>query len=135
MPAGWTCVLEVGLASLVRATARQVKLPRNLWRLSTGLGRFQDFGLVDFLVLPRPECQLAGLASPRASVLACLSDGEAGETLVDFLAGSLSGPMDFYEFWVNVVWATARQAKVSPISSGLFLEELGLSGMYVYTKV
>ena len=37
------------------------------------LERFQFLGLVDFLVLPRPECQLAGLASPRASVLAYLS--------------------------------------------------------------
>ena len=63
-------------------------------------GGFQDFGLVDFLVLPRPECQPAGLASPRASVLACLSDGEASETRVDFLAGSFSESMDFYDLLV-----------------------------------
>ena len=61
---------------------------------------FQFPGLVDFIVLPLPECQLAGLPSPRASVFAVWSDGEAGVTLVVFLASSLSESMDFYDFWV-----------------------------------
>ena len=55
----------------------------------------------DFPDLPRLECQLARLASWMASVFACSSDGEAGETLVDVLAGSFSKLMDFCEFWVN----------------------------------
>ena len=64
-----------------------------MWRVSS-------FGLVDVPVLPRPECRLAGLASLRTSVLVCLSDGEAGETLVDFLAGSFSESLDFYVFLI-----------------------------------
>ena len=32
-------------------------------------GGLLDFALVVFLVLPRPQCQLAGLASPRDFVL------------------------------------------------------------------
>ena len=45
---------------------------------------FETF--VVFLVLPRPECQLAGLASPRRSHLVFWSDGKAGWTLEDFVA-------------------------------------------------
>ena len=61
------------------------------------------------------ECQLIGLASWRASVFRCSSNGEAGETLVDLLAGSYS------ELWTPTsigsthVWATAMQVDLSPI--------------------
>ena len=62
-------------------------------------GGLLDFALVDFRVLPRPQCQLAGLASPRDLVLVYLSYGEAGVTLVVFLAYSFSGSVGFYEIW------------------------------------
>ena len=65
-------------------------------------GRLQNVELVVFLFLLRLECQLAGLASPRASVLAYLSDGEAGVTLAVFLASSFSESIDFYDFWVCI---------------------------------
>ena len=55
------------------------------------------FALVDLRVLPRPQCQLAGPASPRDSVLGFVADGEAGVTLVVFLAYSVSEPVDFYD--------------------------------------
>ena len=61
-------------------------------------GGLLDFALVDFRVLPRPQCQLAGLASPRDLVLVFMSDGEAGVTLVVFLAYSVSESVDFYDF-------------------------------------
>ena len=63
------------------------------------LDGFRFLGLVDFLVLPRPECQPAGLASPRESVRTDLSVGEAGVTLVDFPAGSFAESMDVYDWW------------------------------------
>ena len=63
-------------------------------------GGLLDFALVVFRVLPRPQCQLAGLASPRDLVLVYMSDGEAGVTLVVFLAYSFSESVDFYDFWV-----------------------------------
>ena len=47
------------------------------------------------------ECQLIGLASWRTSVFSCSSNGEAGETLVDWLAGSFSESLDSYKYWVD----------------------------------
>jgi hypothetical protein len=61
-------------------------------------GGLVDFALVDFRVLPRPQCQLIGLASPRDVVLVFMSDGEAGVTLVVFLAYSVSESVDCYDF-------------------------------------
>ena len=81
---------------------------------------FQFLGLVVFRVLPRPECQLAGLASPRASVRAYLSDGEAGVTLVVFLASSLQSRWISTTLGFALIWATAGLVKLSPICSGLF---------------
>ena len=71
-------------------------------------GGLLDFALVVFLVLPRPQCQLAGLASPRDLVLVSLSDGEAGVTLVVFLAYSFSESVDFYDFGVFRLFVLRR---------------------------
>ena len=102
VPAGWTRVSEdLGLRVLERRRGRINS--RGFCRsFLFDFEGFQFLGLADFLVLPRPECQLAGLASPRASVFAFWSDGEAGVTLVVFffLASSFSESMDFYDFGV-----------------------------------
>ena len=63
-------------------------------------GGLLDFALVVLLFLPRPQCQVAGLASPRDLVLVCMIDGEAGVTLVVFLAYSVSESVDFYDVGV-----------------------------------
>ena len=61
---------------------------------------FWFFALVVFLVLPRQQGQLAGLASPRALVLAYLSDCGPGFALVVFPCGSFSEALDFYDFGI-----------------------------------
>ena len=167
--------------SLVRATARQVKLTTIFWRIAICFWRFawfwtlrfscrpfrssetgvtggwthvsEDLGshflcdgeavdtledlvtnfywfvesfnfliFVVFPVLPRPECQLAGLASPWDSALTCLSDGESGVTLVGFLASPFAESRDSYDFGFALIWAAARLVKFSPMFSGLFYE-------------
>ena len=130
MPAAWTCVFG-GWPFHRLFERRQGRVNSREFRdgfLRVCVGPL-GFLLVDFLFLPRLECQLSGLVSWRASAFACLSDGEAGRFFVDFLKGSLSESLDFYEYWVDFVWATARQVKFSPMFSGLFLKELALSGM------
>ena len=61
-------------------------------------GGLLDFAFVDLRVPPRPQCLLAGLASPRDLLLVFMSDGEAGVTLVVFLAYSVSESVDFNVF-------------------------------------
>ena len=73
MPGGWTRVSE-DLGSRVFERRRGRTNPRSFrGDFLLECGGLQDFELVDFLVLPRLECQLAGLASPRASVLESLN--------------------------------------------------------------
>ena len=97
---------------------------------------FQFLGLVDLLVLARPECQLAGLVSPRDSVLTCLSNGEIGVTHVDFLADFFSESMDLYECWVDTCFGQRRGSlNYRPFPSRSFSKELSISGMYDYTRV
>ena len=70
VPAGWTRVSEdLGPRVLERRRGR-INSQGFCREFILDFERFQFLGLVDFLVLPRPECQQAGLASPRASVLA-----------------------------------------------------------------
>ena len=69
MPGGWTRVSVTSVLAIVRRRGRLI--PREFHGdLLLDYGGFQDFGNVDVLFLPRPECQRAGLASPRDSVVA-----------------------------------------------------------------
>ena len=78
MPAGWTRVSE-HLGSCVLERRRGGINSRGFCReFRFDFEGFQFLGLVNFLVLPRPERQLARLASPRTSDLVFWSDGEAG---------------------------------------------------------
>ena len=92
-------------------------------------GGLQDFDNVDFLVLSRPECQLTGLVCPRDSVVASLSDSEAGVTLVVCLACVSQDRWISTTFGFALIRATARPIQFLPMFSGLFLEELALSGV------
>ena len=110
--------------------------PRNLSDFLLVDGGLLDFALVDFRVLPRPQCQLAGLASPRDLVLVYMSDGEAGVTLVVFLAYSFSESVDFYEFGVFRLFVRRRGSFNSRrFSADSSSEELAISGVYYLRDV
>ena len=57
------------------------------------------------------------------------SNGEAGVTLVVFLALSLQGRWISTTFGFALICVTVRLVKFSPIFSGLFLKGLALSGV------
>ena len=60
----------------------------------------EGFEVLDLLIFPLFRDWSASLLDSRLRwprFLSCLSDGEAGGTPVDFLAGSFSETMDFYE--------------------------------------
>ena len=55
------------------------------------------------------------------------SDGEAGVTLVDFLASSVAESVDFYDFWFCTFLKTARLMKFTPIFERTLLRRIGSS--------
>ena len=73
--ASWLDSVSVRFDSLLLGRRRGRLNPREFHGvLLLDFGGLQDFENVDFLVIPRPECQLAGLVSPRDSVVAHLSN-------------------------------------------------------------
>ena len=77
---------------------------------------------------------MAGLVSPRDSVVAFLIDGKAGVTLCVFLASSLQS-QDVYDFWGCILFGDSRLVKLSLMFSGLFFVELALSGVSYLAEV
>ena len=105
MPGGWTRVSEDLVSHFVRRRGR-LNSRKSLRGFLWVCGCSQVLGLVVFPVLPKPECQLAGLAAPRTSDLAFLerrrgrmnSRGICGEVTLDPWDFQFLGLVDFPVF-------------------------------------
>ena len=66
----------------------------------------------------------------------CSSNGEAGETRVDLLAGSVSESLDSYNYWVDACLGDGEaDESLADSLAGFVFRKLALSGEYVHTGV